>query len=134
MTAASKLRQDAMAKTTTPGNKTPGSKTLGKKASAPKTYGRTFFRQWRKYRDLTLEELAARMSMTPSHLSMLERGQRGYTQATLETLAAALRVDKGILLMVNPDHDAGIWPIWHRATASQKARIEEAARNILKKG
>ena len=44
----------------------------------------TFIRQWRKHRDLTLEQLSSRLDdMAPSNLSMLERGLRGYTRRRL---------------------------------------------------
>jgi transcriptional regulator with XRE-family HTH domain len=91
-----------------------------------------YFRAWRLYRNLTLETVAARMEMTPSHLSMLERGARGYNQDTLRKLAAALRVDVLCLLRCNPADE--IWQLWARAKPGQRARIEEAGRNLLKKG
>jgi transcriptional regulator with XRE-family HTH domain len=99
-----------------------------------KLSGKTYFREWRQHRALTLQVLADRMSITPSHLSMLERGQRGYSQAILESLAAALRVDKASLLLGDPSDPSAIWSVWDRAKASQKRRIEEQARTILKKG
>jgi hypothetical protein len=37
----------------------------------------TFVRQWREYRNLSLDQLADGTDLTQSHLSMLERGQRG---------------------------------------------------------
>jgi transcriptional regulator with XRE-family HTH domain len=91
-----------------------------------------YFREWRKYKNLTLQEVADRMEMTPSHLSMLERGERGYNPDTLKRLAAALRVDIGTLLLCNPREP--IWPVWARAKPSQKAKILQAAINLLKKG
>jgi transcriptional regulator with XRE-family HTH domain len=36
--------------------------------------------------------------MTASHLSMLERGERAYTQETLESIARALNTDEASLL------------------------------------
>lgn len=44
-------------------------------------------REYRKRANLTQEELAARIGMTDGNLSKLERGQVGYTQYHLETLA-----------------------------------------------
>jgi len=60
----------------------------------PRKFRPTYLRQWRHHRGLTLERLAGRLDMTASHLSMLERGQRGYTQDTLEALARALQTDQ----------------------------------------
>ena len=62
----------------------------------------TFVRQWREYRNLTLDQLADVTGLTQSHLSMLERGLRGYTQNTLQAIAVALQVDVGQLLTVDP--------------------------------
>src|SRR5262249_8850766 len=69
----------------------------------------------------------------PSHLSMMERGQRGYNVHTLERLAAALRVDKARLLMSDPADGSDIWSIWHRAKPDQKRRIVAAAKANVKK-
>jgi transcriptional regulator with XRE-family HTH domain len=99
----------------------------------PRLFRETFFRQWRQHRALTLEVVAHRMSITPSHLSMLERGQRGYSQAILQKLAAALRVEKASLLMSDPTDPNAIWPIWDRAKPSQRRQIVEFARTVVKK-
>ncbi len=68
----------------------------------PQRFRRTFLREWRKERKLTLEQLAERIDMTPSHLSMLERGLRGYTQETLEAIAGALSTNPASLLGSQP--------------------------------
>ena len=95
-------------------------------------FRRTFIREWRKQRDLTLEQLGSRMNMTPSHLSMLERGQRGYTQVTLESLSDALRVDVATLIMSNPLEPDTMWSIWSDAKPGQKRQITESAQKLLK--
>ena len=69
----------------------------------------TFIREWRKHRGLTLEQLADRIDMTASHLSMLERGLRAYTQETLEKIADALQTDAAALLTLNPQKPEAIW-------------------------
>ena len=96
----------------------------------PRPFRNQYFRAWRKYRDLTLQTVADRMEMTPSHLSMLERGERGYNQGTLRRLAAALRVDAMCLLICNPADE--IWQLWAKAKPGQKERITEAARKLVK--
>ena len=97
-------------------------------------FRRTFIRQWRQHRELTLEKLAERMDMTASHLSMLERGLRGYTQETLEALAEALHTDVATLLMCDPTDAEAIWSIWDQAKPSQRRQITEIARTLVKKG
>jgi transcriptional regulator with XRE-family HTH domain len=96
-------------------------------------FRRTFIREWRKYRELTLEQLADRLEMTASHFSMLERGQRGYTQETLEAIAGALRTDAASLLMRNPMDDEAIWSIWDDAKTADRQKIVAIARTITGK-
>src|SRR5262252_1853026 len=91
--------------------------------SKTRRFRRTFIREWRKYRGLTLEKVADRLDMTPGHISMLERGQRGYTQETLEAVAAALQTDVASLLMRDPGDSEGLWSIWDRAKPAQRRQI-----------
>lgn len=96
-------------------------------------YTRTFIRQWRKSRGLTLEQLAELVEMVPSHLSMLERGQRGYVQETLEAIARALKTDVGSLLSHGPDDtDGDLRSIWQGGTPTQRRQIVEIAKTITK--
>jgi transcriptional regulator with XRE-family HTH domain len=99
------------------------------------TFRRTFIRQWRKHRGLTLEQLAARIDMTTSNLSMLETGKRGYSQPTLERIADALQTDAGSLLMRDPSTpEASIWTIWEQAKPGERRQIVEVAKALLKTG
>ena len=91
----------------------------------------TFIRQWRKRRGLTLEQLAERVGMTPSYLSMLERGKRGYTQETLEAVALTLGTKPGLLLMFDPDHpDQAWWTIWNEASPGERSQLIAVARAL----
>jgi transcriptional regulator with XRE-family HTH domain len=94
-------------------------------------FRRTFIRQWRESRNLTLEKLAGRLNMTASHLSMLERGQRGYTQETLEAIAEALQTDVASLLMRDPSNAEAMWSIWDKALPGQRRVIEDLAKTII---
>lgn len=62
----------------------------------------TLIRAWRKHRDLSLERVAARIEMTTSNLSKIERGEQPYTQPVLEALAEALNCSPADLLMRPP--------------------------------
>lgn len=70
---------------------------------------RTFIREWRKYRGMTLIQLADKVDMTEGGLSMLERGTRGYTQESLELIAGALQTDPAALLTLNPGQPEAVW-------------------------
>ena len=94
---------------------------------------RTFFKEWRKYRGLTLEAAAERAGMTAGNLSAMERGAQGYTQAGLEGLAHAYNCDPGQLLTVNPSDGEAIWSIWERAKTADRAKIVDIAKTIVGK-
>jgi transcriptional regulator with XRE-family HTH domain len=100
----------------------------------PRRFRPTFIAQWREFRTLTQEQLAARLDMTQSHLSMLENGKRGYTQETLEAIADALQTDVASLLMRNPMADEAIWSIWEQAKPGERQMIVEIAKTIAKTG
>lgn len=108
----------------------------GMKRAIPKKrqFRRTFIRQWREHRGLTLEQLADRVEMTPSYLSMFERGQRGYTQNTLEALAEALQTDAASLLMRDPTDDDAVWSIWDKAKPAERRMIVDIAKTVTKTG
>jgi transcriptional regulator with XRE-family HTH domain len=94
----------------------------------------TFIRQWRDHRGLNQEQLADRLGMTQSHLSMLENGKRGYTQETLEAIADALQTDAASLLMRNPQDGDAIWSIWEQAKPGERRMIVDIAKTVTKTG
>lgn len=94
---------------------------------------RTFLKEWRKYRGLTLEAAAELADMTAGNLSAMERGAQGYTQAGLEALAEAYRCETGMLLNVDPTGDDAIWTIWERAKPIDRQKIVDIANTIIGK-
>jgi transcriptional regulator with XRE-family HTH domain len=99
----------------------------------PPRFRRTYIAQWREIRNLTQEQLAARLDMTQSHLSMLENGKRGYTQETLEAIAHALQTDVASLLMRDPTRPEALWSIWEQAQQGQRDEIERYAEFIVRR-
>ena len=99
-----------------------------------KSRQRTYFREWRKHRHLTLERAAEAAHMTAGNLSAMERGVQGYTQAGLEALAEAYSCDPAHLLMVDPTSDTAIWSIWERASDGERRMITEIVKTVLKTG
>jgi transcriptional regulator with XRE-family HTH domain len=98
----------------------------------PKQFRKTFIREWRKHRGLTLEQVAERAGMTPGNLSHLERGKQAYTQPALEALAEALNTSPASLLMRDPTHPDQIWSIWDQAREGEKRQIAEIAKTIIR--
>jgi DNA-binding Xre family transcriptional regulator len=97
-------------------------------------FRKTFIRQWREHRGLTLERLADRVGMTAGNLSQLERGNQGYTQNTLEGLANALQTDAASLLMRDPTDSEGLWSIWDQAKPGERQMLVDIAKTVVKTG
>jgi transcriptional regulator with XRE-family HTH domain len=93
---------------------------------------RQFFKEWRKYRGMTLEEAAPLANMTPGNLSAMERNAQGYTPGGLDALAQVYRTSPGWLLEVNPLKGDGIGPIWDRATDGERETIVRVAKSLVK--
>lgn len=106
-----------------------------KSASSGRFAHRHFFREWRRYRNLTQSQLIARLQdwqaegvpLTEASLSRLENGKQPYTQQTLEALAAVLDTEPASLLMRDPSHPEAIWSIWERASSGERDQIVRVA-------
>ncbi len=95
---------------------------------------RTFFKEWRKHRGLTLEAAAERSGMSVGNISAMERGAQGYTQDGLEALAFAYSTEPAYLINVDPTKDDAIFSIWERAKPAERTMIVELARTVVKTG
>lgn len=73
---------------------------IGQKGRAPRA---VYFREWRKRRGLTQDQLAERLGATKGAISKLERGGSVYNQSSLEALAEALECQPWELLAGPPD-------------------------------
>lgn len=107
-------------------------------------YRRTFIRQWREHRKLTLETLAERIGdrlralglaedYTHATLSRLERGLVRYEQPILEAIADALNTDVASLLMRDPTDSEALWTVWEHAAPGEREKIVEVAKTITRK-
>ena len=97
-------------------------------------FRKTFVRQWREARNLTLERLAERVGVTHATLSRLERGESPYSQQLMEKLAEALGTDVASLLIRNPADPEGIWSVWDNAKPVERQMIVEIAKTVVKTG
>jgi transcriptional regulator with XRE-family HTH domain len=79
-------------------------------------YRRTFIREWRKKRGLSLQQLADRLEVEPggdllvsySSLSRIETGKQPYSQPVIESIARALDVSVPMLLEAHPEREGEI--------------------------
>lgn len=101
---------------------------------AQKTYTRTYIREWRQHRKMTLQRLAELSGMAESTLSLLENGQRGYSQPGLEKIAKALRVTVGELTNVDPTRDSALWRIIDEMTDPQKRQAANVLKALVRPG
>ena len=93
---------------------------------------RHYIREWRKHRDLTLEELGEIVGVTNGALSQLERGKIAYTQPMLEALAVALQCEPRDLIGRPPGTEWGIDHLLKNATETQRQQLHDIAIALLK--
>jgi transcriptional regulator with XRE-family HTH domain len=101
-------------------------------------YNRTYIKEWRLKRNLSLRRLAERLEQTPggdlmiSHTSIgrIEKGQQPYSQPILEALAVALGVPTWMLLEVNPEKDGDVIDITLRLNKAP-AEVRDQAISVL---
>lgn len=105
---------------------------------------RTYMREWREYRGLSLETTAERVGdllrkrghadgYTHATLGRLERGEFSYKQDVLEALADVLQTDVGSLTSRAPSESDEIWGILAKADASDREKIAIIAKTIVGK-
>jgi transcriptional regulator with XRE-family HTH domain len=68
----------------------------------PHSRSHTFLRNWRKFRELTLQRAADRLDIDYTTLGRIERGEVPYNQDLLERLAFAYGCDVTDLLEIDP--------------------------------
>ncbi|HSH41624.1 MAG TPA: helix-turn-helix transcriptional regulator [Arenicellales bacterium] len=88
---------------------------------------RTYIREWRNERNLSLRQLADRINagrpaplISYASLGRIERGIQPYSQDTLEAIAAALDLDPACLLAHPPEGGTPITAIWARLDPTQR--------------
>lgn len=64
--------------------------------------GKTFLREWRKFRKLSQEQAAEQLDIDRTTLSRIERGEVPYNQDLLEKAALAYGCDPEDLISINP--------------------------------
>jgi transcriptional regulator with XRE-family HTH domain len=97
-------------------------------------YNRTYMREWRQKRGLSLRQLAARIEAAPgeelisfSSLARIEKGLQPYSQPILEGVALALDVPVTSLLSVNPNKEGEVISLLNKL---DDKRLDEVLRVI----
>ena len=84
---------------------------------------RYYFKEWRKKRGFTQEELGEIVGMTASSLSQLENYKQGFSKETLEALANALSCTPGDLLSRDPNETETILDKWAELNTEQRKQV-----------
>src|ERR1700760_1436380 len=100
----------------------------------------TFIRAWRKHRELTLAQLADRLSVelevqiSEGQLSRIERGETPYSQDILEALAAVLRCEPADLIMRDPPEADAIWSLLDALKPVERLQAVEIIKALQRTG
>lgn len=86
---------------------------------------RLYLAAWRKYRNLTQEQLAERTGITQGMISQLETGRSDFSGKVLEMLADALMCEPADLLMRDPTDDDAPWSIWETLNPPERRQAVE---------
>lgn len=89
-----------------------------------------FIKEWREFRNLTQESLAARLDTSIATVSRIETGLQPYTQDTLEAFADALSCQPADLIMRNPMDPEAPWSIWETLKPAQRRQAIELMRAL----
>lgn len=91
---------------------------------------RIYLREWRILRGYTQQEVANALSVTKTHVSNIERGERQYTQELLEAAADFLDVEPAHILNIDPTRPSGAWAILQRASHVPDDKVDDLLRII----
>lgn len=102
---------------------------------------KTFIREWREHRGLSLRQLEAKLVQGPdadpaitfASLSRLERGLQPYTQDALEAIASALEASPADLLAVNPNHDSDYFHMYNVLDFNGKQEVRSYMQFLLQR-
>lgn len=100
----------------------------------------TFIRAWRKHRELTLAQVADRLSVelemdiSEGQLSRIERGETPYSQDILEAFATVLRCEPADLIMRDPAQADGIWSLLDALKPVERLQAVEIIKALQRTG
>lgn len=99
---------------------------------------RVYFREWRKHRSFTQDEVLNRLAVfedplipkTNASLSRIENGKQIYTQRILEALADIYQCEAGDLLSRNPKKEGRVIDLVARLDDRQQSQVEAFIRGL----
>jgi transcriptional regulator with XRE-family HTH domain len=103
----------------------------GQKRMSDRELQRTFIREWREFRGLSLEELAQAAGMVKGNLSKIERGINPYNQVRLELIARRLDCTPADLLARPPGVAPALESLLNAATPEQQSQLASIAEALI---
>lgn len=103
----------------------------------PRHRARHFIREWRVFRGLNQEELAAQIGMSGPNYGRIENGKVPYNQDFLESAAAVLSCEPADLLRRDPRDAVAARTIidaLEQASPEDRRRVESVVEALLKIG
>lgn len=86
---------------------------------------RWFLQDWRKFRKLSQEALAAKVGLTQGMISQLETNRADFTATHLDNLASALGCTPADLLTRRPQDGESPLSIWEQLPERERGRALE---------
>ena len=93
---------------------------------------RVFIREWRKYRGLTLVQLAERVGVSQPTVSRIERGEQPYSQPILEAFADALGCEPSDLIGRLPGAPSELTLLVNKVPADKADAVATVLRAFIK--
>lgn len=105
---------------------------LGEKRP-PVQWSRNYVKEWRIFRDMTVDELSEATGMSTGNISALENRRQGYSAEGLEKLSKALKTTPAALLGVNPMADGAdsFWLLWEKASPQDRETLRIMAGRLV---
>lgn len=102
----------------------------------PRQWGRNYVKEWRIFRDLTVDALSEATGMSTGNISALENRRQGYSAEGLEKLAKALKTTPAALLGVNPlaEGTDSFWLLWEKATPQDQETTKIMLKRLIEAG
>jgi transcriptional regulator with XRE-family HTH domain len=92
----------------------------------------TFIRQWREFRELSVESLGEAIEMSGATVSRIETGKQPYTQPVIERIADVLGVEVATLLTTAPARGSrALFDTLARATPDELAKLAVVAEALI---
>jgi len=105
---------------------------LGYDCAMPRKQHRpTFIRQWREWREISVEALGEAIEMSGATVSRIENGKQPYIQPVIEKIADVLGVEVATLLTTPPSPARPLFDTLAYATTDELQKLAVVAEALI---